>query len=143
MQAGGQFHESFQRAEPPRSSDRNFGFVIAGALTLIAFAPLLHKGEIRIFLLPVSAAFGLAAVVMPSLLAPLNRLWHRLGQLLQMVVSPVVMGVIFVAGVIPTALILRATGKDPMRRKPNRGASTYWITRDPPGPAAQSMTDQF
>jgi hypothetical protein len=34
-------------------------------------------------------------------------------------------------------------GKDPLRRRFDRDAVTYWIERDPPGPAPDTMTRQF
>jgi len=53
------------------------------------------------------------------------------------------MGLVFFLAVTPTALILRMMGKDPLRRKIDRTASSYWIDREPPGPAPDSMTNQF
>jgi hypothetical protein len=50
---------------------------------------------------------------------------------------------IFFLAVTPTALIMRALGKDPMNRKLDSEAETYWIDRAPPGPAPDSMTNQF
>jgi hypothetical protein len=45
--------------------------------------------------------------------------------------------------IVPIGLILRATGKDPLRLKFDRDAKSYWIPRDPPGPAPDSMPHQF
>jgi hypothetical protein len=38
---------------------------------------------------------------------------------------------------------MRALGKDPLRLRFDRGAATYWIPREPPGPPPDSFTDQF
>ena len=50
-------------------------------------------------------------------MAPLNRAWMRFGLLLHKIVNPVIMGLVFFLTVTPTALIMRALGKDPLRRR--------------------------
>jgi hypothetical protein len=44
---------------------------------------------------------------------------------------------------VPTGLLMRACGRDPLRLKPDPEASTYWVERDPPGPKPESMIHQF
>jgi hypothetical protein len=51
------------------------------------------------------------------------------------------MGVIFVLGVVPTALVMRMRRRDPLRLDP-RGEST-WVVRNPPGPAPDTMKHLF
>lgn len=91
-----------------------------------------------------ASAFTLATTLLaPALLAPFNRGWMALGNLLGRVVSPIVLGVIFFAVITPFGVIRRATGWDPMRRRYDPDASTYWIERSPPGPAPDSLPNQF
>ena len=44
---------------------------------------------------------------------------------------------------VPIGLLLRLFGKDPLRLRLDPAAQSYWIEREPPGPAADSMTNQF
>jgi hypothetical protein len=74
-------------------------------------------------------------------LAPLKALWLRFGALLHIVVSPVLLGLFFFTAVVPIGLGLRLFGKDPLRLK--RGAATYWIERQPPGPSPGTMTELY
>ena len=83
------------------------------------------------------------AFVRPAWLAPLNRVWFKFGLLLQRVVNPLVMAVIYFAVVTPTGLIMRALGKDPLHLRYDPDARSYWIPRDPPGPERESMKNQF
>ena len=53
------------------------------------------------------------------------------------------MGIIYVSTVVPVGLILKACGKDLLRLKREPDSKSYWIDRDPPGPAPGSMTKQF
>jgi hypothetical protein len=76
-------------------------------------------------------------------LAPLNRLWLKFGLLLHKVVSPIVLGVMFFLVITPIGLTMRAFGKNPLRLKLDKQSGSYWIERVPPGPAPESLKDQF
>ena len=137
-------HESYDRRQDVQgSSDRSFGLVFAGAFAAIGLLPLIVGGAIRLWALLVGAIFLLAALVFPAVLRPLNRLWLKFGLLLHKIVSPVVLGIMFFLVITPIGLFLRARGKDPLRLKPNPQSSSYWIERVPPGPAPESIKDQF
>lgn len=137
-------HESYDRRQDVQgSSNRSFGLVFAAVFAVIGLLPLVHGGAIRPWALVVGAVFLLAALVFPATLGPLNRLWLKFGLLLHKVVSPVVLGIMFFLVITPIGLFLRARGKDPLRLKPNRQSKSYWIDRVPPGPAPESIKDQF
>lgn len=137
-------HERLTIDEPAAGgSDRGFGFVMAGVFTVIGLFPLLDGGAPRLWALAVAGAALAAALVKAELLAPLHRVWFKLGLLLHRIVSPVVLALLFYGVVTPTGLILRVLGKDPLRLRFDRGAASYWIPRDPPGPDAESMKNQF
>jgi hypothetical protein len=125
------------------SSDRTFGLVFTAFFLLVGLAPLLHGRALRPWSVALGLAFLAVALVRPALLAPLNRLWTRFGLLLHRIVNPIVMAVMFFVALTPFAMVLRLMGKDPLRRRREPAASTYWIARTPPGPTPKSMTNQF
>jgi hypothetical protein len=53
------------------------------------------------------------------------------------------MGLVFYTTVTPIGLVRRLLGKDPLRLRWDRDAVTYWIERNPPGPASDTMPRQF
>lgn len=137
-------HEDLRREQQVEgSSDRNFGLVFAAVFILIGGLPLLHGERIRWWALVASAVFAGVALARPSLLAGLNRLWTRLGVLLSHIVSPIALGVLYYVALTPVGIVMRLTGKDPLRLKRDVGADSYWIPRKPPGPPPDSMTNQF
>lgn len=85
----------------------------------------------------------LAALAFPQLLHPLNIAWMRLGMLLNRVVSPIVMGVIFFGLLSPIAVILRFRGRDVLQRNLDPARTSYWISRNPPGPDGSTFPRQF
>jgi hypothetical protein len=137
-------HESFERESDIKSgSERTFGAVFAAVFALIGFWPLLAGSGPRPWALALGALFAAAAFLVPRALKPLNRLWFRFGLLLHRIVSPVVMALLFYLTVTPIALLMRIAGKDPLRLKFERNAKSYWIERAPPGPAPETMRNQF
>jgi hypothetical protein len=136
--------ELVAHATPPATgSDRSFGIVFAGAFAIIAVFPLFTGGQLRLWAIGLSAVFLVAALVAPRLLGPLNALWGRVGLLLNRIVSPVALLLVFAVAVLPTGWLLRLFGKDPLRRSVDRQASTYWIERVPPGRPDGQMKKQF
>jgi hypothetical protein len=125
------------------STDRSFGFVFATVFLIIALYPLLHAAGIRIWAVAVSGVFLLLAALVPQVLAPANRLWTKFGMLLHNIVSPIALGILFFLVVTPTALLMKLFGKDPLRLRFDPAVDSYWIKRDPPGPAADSLKNQF
>lgn len=143
-----QTHERADRAPPPApGSDRVFGFVMTAAFGVLGALPSLGGRPVRAWALAVSAGFLALALAAPRLLGPLHFLWHRLALLLRRFVQPVAQTVILAGiyfGVVtPIGLLGRAFGKDPLRLTRAPAAKTYWIVREPPGPAPDSLTRQF
>ena len=138
-------HERLQPDEPlPRGSDRAFGlaFAFVGAMAGGAL-PLILGGTPHWWVLGIAAALLAVALARPGLLALPNRGWYRVRLLLSRIVNPLVMAVLFYGVVTPTGLALRAFGKDPLRRRFDPAATSYWLPRDPPGPAPDTMRRQF
>lgn len=137
-------HEEFNRDQHIEgSSDRVFGLVFAAVFLIIAGWPLFHGGAIRWWSVGVAIVFALVALVKPALLTGLNRLWMKLGILLGKVVSPIALGILFYVVITPIGMVIRLTGKDPLRLKFEPDADSYWIPREPPGPPPGSMNNQF
>ena len=136
-------HESFVRDEVTApGSDRTFGLVMAGALAVLALFNGWHHGRLWRWEAAIAALFLAAALLRPSLLHPLNRLWMKLGLVLHRVVNPIVMGLLFFGTIWPTGLVMRMRGRDLLRLKREPSSDSYWIERSP-GPAPETMRDQF
>lgn len=156
----GALHENLSHAdELVVGSDRNFGLVFTAFFSLLgllarsagpesAFVRLggalgTDGAGVAKGLFGVAGLFLVLAFVAPKVLHPLNVLWMKLALVLQKVVSPIVLGLLFFGVVTPMGLVLRAMGKDLLRLKLDKGLKSYWITRDPPGPKPETMTEQF
>lgn len=129
--------------QPKMSSERTFGFVLSTVFLAIALLPLAHGLEMHVWALPFAAVFFGAAIAVPIVLKPLNRLWFLIGILLGRVVTPVVMTIIWFIALTPAGMLMRLFGKDPLRLKHEAATETYWVDRSPPGPNSDSLRNQF
>ena len=136
-------HEDFTRSQQVKSSsNRAFGWMFVIVFLIIALWPLLFGGALRWWSLIISTLVMLITQTAPGLLTIPNRLWMRFGMLLHRVVSPVI-AVMFFLIVTPTGLLMRVFAKRPLRLGRDPAAASYWIKRDPPGPPAEDMSNQF
>jgi saxitoxin biosynthesis operon SxtJ-like protein len=124
-------------------SERSFALVFAGFFSLVGCWPLIHGNALRPWALAVAAVFLLLGLLRPTMLRPLNIVWFKLSLLLAKIMTPVVMGLLYVTTIIPIGVVLRMRGKDLLALALQSDRNTYWIIRKPPGPNAGSMKRQF
>ena len=144
MKVHGNSHERVSRHEVVSgSSNQAFGLVFAGFFSIVGLWPLIGGAGPRLWCLGIAAAFAAVAFIRPGLLSPLNKLWTKFGLILHRVVNPIVMGFVFYVTITPMGLAMRLFGKDLLNLKFDPNRKSYWIERQPPGPAPDSMTNQF
>lgn len=137
------FFRKFELVPFKGSPERSFGLVFSAFFFIVALWPLLHG------YLPRFWALGLAGVILaltlfwPAALNLPNRLWLKFGFLLHSIVRPITLSILFYGMFTPMGLIMRLIGKRPLELSFDRKASSYWIRREPPGTARDSMINQF
>ena len=125
------------------SSDRVFGLVLAVFFGVIGILPMLRGGAVRRWSFVLSVVCFALALVIPRILHTVNIAWSKLALVLQRIVSPIVLALLFLLGFTIMGAVLRALGKDLLRLKASPDQKSYWILRNPPGPAPESMLRQF
>ena len=126
-----------------RDSNRSFGLLIGGVLLLVAG---LHYWKDRpdfLVWLIAGATFVAVALFVPRTLAPLRWLWLKLGHLMSVVISPIILALMYVLAIVGTGVLIRLFGKDLLSLKLKPDEASYWIKRNPPGPEFKSLADQF
>jgi predicted membrane metal-binding protein len=137
-------HEDFKRGDDvSQGSERQFGLVFAAVFAVIGLIPLIDGEAVRWWALVPAIAFAVIAFVYPKVLSPFNRWWFCFGLLLHKVVSPIVLGLMFLLAITPVGLLMRALGKDLLKLRFDRNAESYWIERNPPGPEPESLKNQY
>lgn len=127
----------------PLPSNRSFGRVFVVFFLVLAALGWWHGWRAFPWLLGAAGLMATLTLFLPDLLAPFNRAWMKFAEILNRIVSPLVMGVIFFGLFTPTALFMRLIGRDTMNRKFDPQVNSYWTPRDPPGPDPLGLPNQF
>lgn len=134
-------HENYDRVEKIKiSSEKNFGLTLGIIFSLLGLLPLIAGHPIRIWWLVLGAAFLVPAFVKPELLKLPNQYWAKLGLLLNKIVSPVILFVLFFLVFFPMGVLLRVFKKDILNLKIDKSKKSYWIQSES---APTNMVDQF
>jgi hypothetical protein len=128
---------------PQLPSNRSFGWTFTTVFILAGIYGLWRSSPALTWLLVAAALMALITVTRDTWLTPLNRAWMKFGMLLNAIVSPVVLGLIYFGVFTPVAIAMRLAGRDALSRAYDPAARSYWIKRDPPGPRDDSFRDMF
>jgi hypothetical protein len=116
---------------------RTFGLVMAGACAAMT-ALLWWRGSTWLALPAVAGALFLgAALLLPHVLAPIEKTWMALARGLALVSTAVLLTLTFFLIVTPLGIFLRLIGKDllAIRRNPTR--TSYWVAVEKDGPCSR------
>ena len=129
---------------PQLPSEKRFGLLFVVVFIVLASFGYI-KGWKQSFVtvsIALAVLLALVTLVAPKLLAPFNRAWFALGQLMGRIVSPIVLGAIFFLILTPVAVMTRLFGRDELRLK-RKSVESYWIERTHDTTAAESFKNQF
>jgi hypothetical protein len=108
---------------------RQFGLVLGAAFSLMLglVVPWLLGVAFPVWPWPIAVVLWTMAAVVPKALRPVYKIWMGFTHGLNWVVSRAALVVVYYVVVVPTAIVMRLSGKDPMRRRVERDAATYRI----------------
>ena len=118
--------------------DRQFGLII-GSAVLILTAALTEDVFMLLCGLAVSLWFYLQAIFFAPSLKIARVIWVNCGMKLGIVVSPLILSLMFVLAICPTAFIVKLLGANLLGTN-NTGRETYWVKRTY---KMQSLKSQF
>jgi hypothetical protein len=114
------------------------GFGLLGGLALWSWSD--NGATWRLILGTLLVAIGaivfLWSLVSPATLPPVYRAWMRFGQGIGTIVSTIMFTVLYFVVFTIVGGLMRLFGTDPLDRKIERGAGTYWHKHAPPSTAA-------
>jgi hypothetical protein len=135
--------------DPDRATLRGFGFVALLAFAALAlcawqralmFAALPDSANwVAPLLAAVGACSALCSVVAPRANRPLYVTLSLLGYPVGLLLSHLIMALLFFGLLAPIALLFRALGRDPLQRRFDRSATSYWTAHA----KARSKEDYF
>tara|TARA_Y100000768_G_C23651778_1_gene528943 strand:- start:101 stop:469 length:369 start_codon:yes stop_codon:yes gene_type:complete len=111
------------------SSNRSFGILFFIVFLGIGLWPLKNNNDPNYIFLGLSSIFLILGIINSKLLNPLNKAWVKFGEILGMIIAPIVMGLVYFIILTPISLLVRLCGKDLLKLKKDK-SSTYWIKRE-------------
>jgi len=112
-----------------QSSNRSFGLLFFVVFLILALWPLKNGSNINLYFIVVSAIFLILGLINSKLLFPLNKSWIKLGEILGMIIAPIVMALVYFFILTPISLIVRLFGKDLLGLRFLKKKESYWIKR--------------
>ena len=112
-----------------KNSNRSFGLLFFIVFLGIGLWPLKNGQEINIYLIMISLFFLTLGLINSKILSPLNMAWIKFGEILGIIIAPIIMALVYFIILTPISLIVRMLGKDLLGLKFFKKQDTYWIER--------------
>jgi hypothetical protein len=111
---------------------RQFGFMFGGIIAGLfgVVLPWLFDFKYPYWPWVVLLVFFAWGLLAPNTIEPFYKLWMRFGLLLNAVMSRIILGIVYYLVVLPTGLIMKLKGHDPMKRKFDAGVKSYRIKNE-------------
>ncbi|MBF9020247.1 hypothetical protein HKCCA1058_05990 [Rhodobacterales bacterium HKCCA1058] len=123
-------------------SNSSFGFLFAAIFMAVSmYFFFLPQPLTSLAFAALSICFALVSMVWPDRLLPLNRAWMKLGLLLGIVVSPIVLGIIFFLILTPLAILQRWFGRDELRLR--KVVKSQWSEQSTSDQRISDFTKQY
>jgi Saxitoxin biosynthesis operon protein SxtJ len=112
-----------------RKGLREFALVTGGIVAALfgLLLPWLFDLQYRSWPWIVGGVLAAWGIIAPGSLRLLYRGWMRFGMVLSRVTTPIILGLVFLIAVVPTAIMLRLSGKDPMGRRLDQDVESYRV----------------
>ena len=112
-----------------QSSNKSFGLLFFVVFLILGLWPLKNGESINFYFIIASVVFLILGLLNSKLLTPLNKSWIKLGEILGIIIAPIVMALVYFAILTPVSIIVRVFGKDLLGLKFLKEKDTYWIKR--------------
>jgi len=113
----------------PQSSNRSFGLLFFIVFFILGLWPLKNGDNLNFYFIIVSSIFLVLGLINSKLLTSLNKLWIKFGEILGIIIAPIVMALVYFVILTPVSFIVRIFGKDLLGLKFLKEKETYWIKR--------------
>ena len=112
-----------------QSSNKSFGLLFFVVFLILGLWPLKNGESLNFYFIIASVVFLILGLLNSKLLSPLNKSWIKLGEILGIIIAPIVMALVYFVILTPISIIVRVFGKDLLGLKFLKEKDTYWIKR--------------
>ena len=112
-----------------QSSNRSFGLLFFIVFMVVGLWPTIKGEEANIYLILISLFFLIFGLINSKILSPFNKAWIKFGEILGLIIAPIIMALVYFIILTPISLIVRILGKDLLGLKFFEKQDTYWVKR--------------
>ena len=112
-----------------QSSNRSFGLLFFIVFIVVGLWPITKGETANIYLILISLFFLIFGLINSKILSPFNKAWIKLGEILGLIIAPIIMALVYFIILTPISLIVRMLGKDLLGLKFLKKQDTYWTKR--------------
>ena len=112
-----------------QSANKSFGILFFIVFLIFGLWPLKNGENLNYYFIIFSGIFLLLGLLNSNLLSPLNKIWIKFGEILGIIIAPIIMALVYFAILTPVSLVIRVFGKDLLGLKFINKQQTYWINR--------------
>ena len=112
-----------------QSSNRSFGLLFFIVFIVVGLWPAIKGETANIYLILISLFFLIFGLINSKILSPFNKAWIKLGEILGLIIAPIIMALVYFIILTPISLIVRMLGKDLLGLKFLKKQDTYWTIR--------------
>jgi polyferredoxin len=124
-------------------SNRKFGFFFTSVFVIVGGYFIIKEDVfLSYILLSLATLFFIVTLVKADFLLPLNMIWMKLGLLLGIIVSPIIIGLIYFGLFTPISLLMKLFGRDELRLN-LKMRNSYWKIRNKDSIESSSFKHQF
>ena len=111
------------------SSNRSFGLLFFIVFMVVGLWPTIKGETANIYLILISLFFLIFGLINSKILSPFNKAWIKFGEILGLIIAPIIMALVYFIILTPISLIVRMLGKDLLGLKFLKKQDTYWTKR--------------
>jgi hypothetical protein len=112
-----------------QSSNRSFGLLFFIVFIVVGLWPVIKGETANIYLILISLFFLIFGLINSKILSPFNKAWIKLGEILGLIIAPIIMALVYFIILTPISIIVRMLGKDLLGLKFLKKQDTYWTKR--------------
>lgn len=118
-------------------------WILAVQLLVAVHIIHVHEGVLSLVFLVIAAAFLLTSITRVEQLAPVYKVWMKIGHAISQVLTKVILGSMYYFVFTPMAIFFKITKKDYLTRTIDPAVSSYWIKRENKEFKPEQYTKQF
>ena len=122
---------------------RKFGFVALVFFGCLCGLGIWKQKVLPTYLFGLLSTLGLGFVLFPGPLRPVHTAWLKIAHTLGRIITSLILALGYYLIITPAALIKRVFGGRPLPLKPDKSASSYWVSRTEPAQPKERFSKRF